>query len=81
MTIESKNAVQEKLAGLKAKGWTLAAIADALGVAYNTVQKWDAGSRYPSTAMLVLQTLESLAASKRVPRKRRAKGHRIDADP
>ena len=37
------NAVQERLADLEGKGWSLAAIADELEVSYNAAQKWKAG--------------------------------------
>ena len=65
------NVVQERLADLEWKGWSLAAIADEMGIAYNTVQKWKAGDRYPSTAKAVLQSLEILCKRKRVPKRRR----------
>ena len=65
------NAVQEKLAGLEEKGWTLAAIADEVGVTYNAVQKWKAGTRRPSNARPVLQSLDNLLKRKRIPGRRR----------
>ncbi len=36
---------QELLASLKAKGWTVAAIAEELGVAWNTVHIWEIGQQ------------------------------------
>ena len=67
------NAVQEMLADLEGKGWSLAAIAVEMGIAYNTAQKWKAGDRYPSNAKAVLVLLDTLAQRKRVPRKRRSR--------
>jgi hypothetical protein len=69
--------VQAKLAQLQARGWTLAAIADALGVTCNAVEKWKAGDRYPANAKSVLSLLDRLAMKKRIPkRKRYTKGNR-----
>ena len=42
------NEIQERLATLQDKGWTLAAIADEVGVTVNAVEKWKAGRRYPA---------------------------------
>ena len=70
------NAVQEMLADLEGKSWSLAAIADELEVSYNTVQKWKAGDRYPSTVKAVLQSLDTLRKRKRVPKKRRYNSRR-----
>lgn len=65
------NVVQQRLADLEAKGWTLAAIADALGVTYNAAQKWKAGDRHPSNLKSVLEHLERLQHSPRIPKQRR----------
>ncbi len=65
------NNVQEKIAQLQAKGWTLAAIADEIGMARNTVEKWKAGDRNPRGQKMVLASLESLLRRKRIPKKRR----------
>lgn len=65
------NAVQEKIAGLEQNGWTLAAIADELGVSYNAVQKWKVGDRNPNNAKAVLAVLEALSKRKRIPKRRR----------
>ena len=64
------NDVQRRLADLEAKGWTQAAIARAMGVSYNAVQKWKAGDRRPSNYKVVLERLESLCQRKRIPKKR-----------
>ena len=67
------NAVQERLADLEGKGWSLVAIAAALEVSYNAAQKWKAGNRYPSNTKAVLQVLDALCRRKRVPKKRRVR--------
>ena len=64
---------KEMLADLKGKGWSLAAIAVEMGIAYNTAQKWKAGDRYPSNAKAVLQVLGSLLKCRRIPKRRRSK--------
>ena len=69
-TIEDMDAVQVVIANLEAKGWTQAAIARAVGVTYNAVQKWKAGDRKPSNYRLVLERLESLNRRRRIPKKR-----------
>ena len=63
--------VQERLASLQQKGWTLAAIADELGVTKNAVEKWKAGHREPSNAKGVFQILDHLMKRKQVPKQRR----------
>ena len=71
------NDVQEKLAELQGKGWTLAAIADELEITVSAVEKWKAGSRYPDTPKPVMVVLDSLLRRKRIPKKRRyVKGSR-----
>ena len=64
------NAVQVMISRLEAKGWTQAAIARAVGVSYNAVQKWKAADRRPSNYQVVLERLESLCQRKRIPKKR-----------
>lgn len=65
------NPVQKKIADLEKLGWSLAAMADELGVSYNTVQKWKAGDRRPATSKVVLQGLEALGQQNRIPKTRR----------
>ena len=65
------NGIQEKIAGLESKGWTLAAIADEVGLTVNAVQKWKAGDRYPANAIAVLALLAQLAKRRRIPKQRR----------
>ncbi len=69
--------IQLRIAKLTEKGWTLAAIADELGVTSDTVELWKAGKRNPTNAKAVLMMLDKVAEKKRVPKQRRyAKGSR-----
>ena len=63
--------VQTKIARLQRKGWTLAAIADEVGVTVNAVEKWKAGDRYPANSKAVISLLEKIGQKKRIPKKRR----------
>ena len=65
------NEAQTKLAELQANGWTLAAIADEIGVTVNAVEKWKAGARNPANIKGVLMLLDQLAQRKRIPKQRR----------
>lgn len=74
------NEIQERIAQLEGKGWSLRAIADSDelgGVHRNTVGMWKAGTRYPSLDRPVLDALNRLLKRNRIPkRKRYAKGSR-----
>ncbi len=65
------NDVQITIDELQQKGWTLAAIADEVGVTVNAVEKWKAGDRYPQNVKGVLLLLGQLARRKRIPKLRR----------
>ena len=52
-------------------GWTLAALADELGVSAQTVMRWKAGTMYPVNATPVMAALESLARRRRIPKRKR----------
>ncbi len=65
------NDIQIKIKELQEKGWTLAALADELGVTVNAIEKWKAGDRYPSNAKAVLTLLDQITLRKRVPKQRR----------
>ena len=54
------NKVQKRIAVLRELGWTLAAIADELGVTVNAVEKWQAGQRVPSNLKSILAHLDQL---------------------
>lgn len=71
------NTVQEKIAELQGKGWTLAAIADELDVTVNAVEKWKAGDRQPSNAKAIFMLLNQLNRRKRIPKKRRYVDKRV----
>lgn len=64
------NDIQEKISALERKGWSLAAIARAVGVTYSAAQKWKAGVRIPNHQQLVVQALDALLKQKRIPKKR-----------
>lgn len=69
------NDVQKQIAKLQSRGWTLVAIANALGNHVNTIEKWKAGDRYPANANSVLLAMEQLAERSPVPNRRnRSKG-------
>jgi len=69
--------IQSRIAQLADKGWTLAAIADELGVTALTVALWKAGKRHPTNVKSVLLMLDKILEKKRIPKKRRyAKGSR-----
>ena len=63
--------IQDKIAELQDKGWTLAALANELGVTVNAVEKWKAGDRHPTNARAVLGLLDQVATRRRIPKKRR----------
>lgn len=72
------NDIQTRIAQLVAKGWTLAAIADELGVTSDTVELWKAGRRNPTNAKAVLAMLDVVSKKKQIPKQRRyAKGSRL----
>lgn len=72
------NGVQLGILRLQELGWTLAAIADELGVTSNAVEKWKAGDRKPHSEKAILMRLEQLEKRKRIPKQRRyAKGSRV----
>ena len=65
------NEIQDRLLALKDKGWTMAAIADELGVSNMTVYTWRNGTRNAENARSVLFKLDSLLARKRIPKRKR----------
>ena len=70
-TILCMNDVQRVLGELKGKGWTLAAIADELSVAANTVVRWNSGDRYPANSSGVKVILGQLKLRRRIPKRKR----------
>ena len=65
------NDVQEKLLELKDRGWTIAAIADELGVSHMSVFRWQKGMRKADNSRSVLYLLDTLMKRKRIPKRRR----------
>ena len=63
--------VQDRLAALQDKGWTLAAIATELEITVNAVEKWKAGHRTPTNRKSILEHLDRLLQRRRVPAQRR----------
>ena len=62
---------KEVLARLQAKGWTIAAIADAMGLSRYALDKWKAGERTPSHQVLVVAALKKLETRKRILKRKR----------
>ena len=58
------NDVQIKLLELKAKGWTMRAIADELAVSHMTVYRWQKGMRKAENSRSVLYMLDTLFKEK-----------------
>ena len=65
------NDIQEMIAELRSNGWTLAAIADEVKVARNTVDRWHRGERYPTNAAGVRVMLRGLIGRRRIPKQKR----------
>lgn len=63
--------IQSRISELVERGWTLAAIADELGVTSDTVELWKAGKRKPTNERGILLMLDKVAEKKRIPKKRR----------
>jgi ribosome-binding protein aMBF1 (putative translation factor) len=73
-----KTPVRIRIALLQEKGWTIAALADALEQKINTVEKWKAGDRQPANEKSVLEMLDRIYQRRRIPKKRRyTKGSRV----
>lgn len=69
--------IRLRITQLVEKGWTLAAIADELGVTSDTVELWKAGKRNPTNAKGVLLMLNRVLNKRRIPKKKRyTKGSR-----
>ena len=63
--------VQQKLLALQKRGWTIPAIAQAIGMSTSAVEKWKAGDRNPRGQKMVTAALDALLRKKRVPKRRR----------
>jgi hypothetical protein len=62
--------IQNKLAELVVKGWTLASISREIGQAKGTVEAWNQGKRSPANLQSVLASLDVLAKRKKIPLKK-----------
>jgi transcriptional regulator with XRE-family HTH domain len=62
--------IQQQLETLLHKGWTIAAISDALGYNRETISRWRKGSTPPSQKVIEL-ALNDLLRRKRVPKQKR----------
>jgi transcriptional regulator with XRE-family HTH domain len=69
-----KTSIQETIEALRARGWTVSAIADALGLPRATVERWRHGSRQPTHAAFVQHELNGLLRRKRIPKRKRYRG-------
>ena len=69
--LTAMNDIQEKLLELKDRGWTMAAIADELGVSHMAVFRWQKGMRKAENSRSVLHMLDTLMKRKRIPKRRR----------
>jgi len=78
---EMNNEIQTRITRLVERGWTLASIADELGVKSDTVENWRAGRRNATNAKAILVMLDELLKKNRIPKKRRyAHGSRQHKD-
>ncbi len=67
------NEIQELIAKLQSKGWTLTAIADEFEISRNAVDSWRAGKHLPRQSVVVKRELERLLGRKRIPKRHRMK--------
>ena len=71
--MEGMTEVQDVLEELKGKGWTLAAISDAVEVHRDSVVGWDTGRHNPANPRLVVRELRQLLRRRSVPKRKRYK--------
>lgn len=71
------NEIQTKLKELQDKGWTLAALADELGMTVNALDKWKHGDRDPNNPKAVFALLDQLLKKKH-PKMRRYNKEKAD---
>jgi hypothetical protein len=64
------NEIQNKLAELRLKGWTLASIAREIGQAIVTVEAWNQDKRHPANLKSVLESLDRINKIKQIPKKK-----------
>ena len=71
------NDIQELIRQLEGEGWTLAAIADEVGVSWRTLKRWESAETYPDTSKPVLMALDTLMKRKPPPRRRYPGTHHL----
>jgi hypothetical protein len=71
-----KTPIQETIEQLRAKGWTVSAMSDAVGIPRPTLERWRHGSRFPTHAEFVRRALAELLTRKRIPKRKRYRGRR-----
>ena len=64
------NEVQVQLQTLCDRGWSIPAIARAIGMSPSAVEKWKAGERTPRAQKLLTSALADLLRRKRIPKRR-----------
>ena len=69
MTTTERTALQDELATLRARGWTLSSIARHINVPRQTVQRWWLGTRQPRFEGLILRSLVTLRDMDTPPRR------------
>ena len=67
----------QKIEELRVKGWTLASVADELGVHRDTAYGWIARGHSPANPKLVSRALEGLRDCKPPPRRRYPGTHHL----
>jgi hypothetical protein len=63
--------INDLIVELRGKGWTVAAIADELGVDYYTIYKWQKGIHAPANPRAVQRVLGELLKQRRIPKRKR----------
>ena len=69
------NEVQRYIRDLKANGWTHQAIDDEVGVRWNSLRSWEAGTGNPANVKAVELALGMLLDRKPPPKRRYPEGH------
>jgi hypothetical protein len=64
------NEVQSLLSDLVKQGWTVAAIADTLGVSWETVKYWQQGKHPPRSPRAIVMALSMLKSQEPPPKRR-----------
>jgi hypothetical protein len=62
--------LQAVIDGLLQKGWTYAAIGDAIGSRWDTVRRWHLGKHTPTALQAVMAMLRSLESQEPPPKRR-----------